>query len=862
MKQLSKFPNLLLLGAVFLLAFVITACSSGTDLPMPEAPPAEATQSSGSEEAADGAQEATPTDAASAAATAPADSGPAPTGTIDEIVVVEEPSQDAAITRLRVGEIDVFANSVSDPAVFQSIQAAGLNYAQSFGNYSELTFNPAGPVFDGTGKLNPFAVPAVREAMNWLIDRNYIAQELYGGLAVPRYLPITRAFPDYARLVDVARQLELNYAHNPERAREVITAEVAKLGAEQVDGQWQYNGEPVEIIVLIRTEDVRNQIGDYVANLLEDLGFQVTRNYKAAADASPIWIRGNPADGQFHIYTGGWVTTAVSRDQAGNFDYFYTPRGLSFPLWQAYTPLEEFDTISDRLGRRDFKTLDERKELMAQALELSMHDSVRIWLVDQLGASPYRTDVAVAADLAGGINGSALWAYTLRKGQEDGATATIASPSILPEPWNPVAGSNWVYDLMLQRGMTDNGTLPDPFTGLSWPERIERAEVTIQTGLPVAKTLDWVDLQFTDMIDVPADAWIDWDPAAQTFITVGEKYPEGLTALRKSVVYYPSALFNIKWHDGSNLTVADFILGTIMSFDRAYESSAIYDEAAVPSFEQFQQSFRGWRIVQTDPLVIEAYSDVYGLDAEANVTTFFPGGSAWHTLGMGILAESAGELAFSSDKAEAIDQEWMNYIAGPSLEVLKAKLDEAAAAGYIPYAPTMSDYITPEEAATRWANLDAWYAEKGHFWVDLGPFYLDQAYPVEGTVVLKRNPDFSDPADKWLRFQEPQIADAVVDGPGRVTIGDAATYDVLVTFKGNPYPTSEINTVTYLVFNAVGGLAFSGEAEAVADGQWQVVLSADQTSQLATGANRLEIAVVPVLVSVPTFGSLEFVTVP
>lgn len=861
MKQRLKFPNLLLLGAVFLLIFVVAACNAGVDTPEQAAPQAEATQSGGEEATAD-TQEAATAESAPAETTAPATSGPAPTGLVDEIVVVEEPSQDAAVTRLSVGEVDVFANSVSDPEVFQSIQAAGLNYAQAFGNYSELTFNPAGPVFEGSGKLNPFAVPAVREAMNWLIDRNYIVEELYGGLAVPRYLAITRAFPDYARLVDVARQLELKYAYNPDKAREVITAEMEKLGAEQVDGQWQYNGEPVEIIVLIRTEDVRNAIGDYVANLLEDLGFQVTRDYKAAADASPIWIRGNPGDGQFHIYTGGWVTTAVSRDQAGNFDYFYTPRGLSFPLWQAYTPTAEFDSIADRLGRRDFKTLDERAELMAQALDLSMQDSVRIWLVDQLGASPYRTDVAVAADLAGGINGSALWAYTLRKGQEDGATATIASPSILPEPWNPVAGSNWVYDLMLQRGMTDNGTLPDPFTGLTWPERIERAEVTVQTGLPVAKTLDWVDLQFADTIAVPADAWIDWDPTTQKFITVGEKFPEGLTALRKSVVYYPSDLFNIKWHDGSNLTVADFVLGTILGFDRAYESSAIYDEAAVPSFEQFQASFRGWRIVQTDPLVIEAYSDVYGLDAEANVTTFFPGGGAWHTVGLGILAESAGELAFSSDKAEAIEKEWMNYIAGPSLEILKAKLDEASNEGYIPYAPTMSAYITPEEAATRWANLEAWYGAKGHFWVDLGPYYLDQAYPVEGTVVLKRNPDFSDPADKWLRFQEPKIADAMVDGPGRVTIGDEASYDVLVTFKGEPYPASEINTVKYLVFNAVGALAFSGEAEAVADGQWQVVLSAEQTSQLETGANRLEIAVVPIPVSVPTFSSLEFVTVP
>ena len=259
------------------------------------------------------------------------------------------------------------------------MEDAGLNFVQSFGNYDELTFNPAGPVFEGTGKLNPFAMPAMREAMNWLIDRDFIVQELYGGLAQPRYTAITPAFPDYAKLVDVARQLELEYAYNPDKAKEVMGAEMEALGAEMVDGKWNYEGEPVEIIVLIRIEDVRRDIGDYVSNQLEDSGFTVVRDYKSAADASPIWIRGNPPDGEFHIYTGGWITTAVSRDQASNFDFFYTPRGLSFPLWQAYTPSEEFDAISDRLARRDFATLDERKELFAEVLPLSLKDSIRVW---------------------------------------------------------------------------------------------------------------------------------------------------------------------------------------------------------------------------------------------------------------------------------------------------------------------------------------------------------------------------------------------------------------------------------------------------------------------------------------------------
>ena len=325
MSQLFKIRSLLSMTLVLIVALVLAACNGGA---VP-APPQEAPQ--------DAAVEAEPTEApaeeeATTDAVAAAPSASSASGIVDEIVAVEEPDSNAAVTRLGVGEIDIYASGVSDPEVFSSIQEAGLNYAQSFGNYSELTFNPAGPVFDGTGKLNPFAIPRVREAMNWLIDRDYIAQELYGGLATPRYLPITAAFPDYARLVDVARQLELEYAYNPDKANEVITEEMINLGAEMVDDKWQYEGEPVELIVLIRTEDVRTAVGDYVSNQLEDIGFTVTRDYKAAADASPIWIRGNPGDGLFHIYTGGWVTTAISRDQASNFDFFYTPRGLSFPL--------------------------------------------------------------------------------------------------------------------------------------------------------------------------------------------------------------------------------------------------------------------------------------------------------------------------------------------------------------------------------------------------------------------------------------------------------------------------------------------------------------------------------------------------
>jgi hypothetical protein len=90
---------------------------------------------------------------------------------------------------------------------------------------------------------------------------------------------------------------------------------------------------------------------------------------------------------------------------------------------------------------------------MARGMELAMKESYRIWLVDQLSVIPRAANVSLAADLAGGIAGSQLWPYTLRYEEKVGGSMTFAAPSILTEPWNPVAGSNWLFDTMITRAL-------------------------------------------------------------------------------------------------------------------------------------------------------------------------------------------------------------------------------------------------------------------------------------------------------------------------------------------------------------------------------------------------------------------------
>jgi hypothetical protein len=139
---------------------------------------------------------------------------------------------------------------------------------------------------------------------------------------------------------------------------------------------------------------------------------------------------------------------------------------------------------------------------------------------------------------------------------------------------------------------------------------------------------------------------------------------------------------------------------------------------------------------------------------------------------------------------------------------------------------------------------------------------LDQVFTTEKSVVLKNNEEFVDTADRWSEFSEPKLATTVLDGPGQVKVGEEAVFDATVNLKDAAYPQADIARVKYILYDATGEVVSVGDATAVGDGQYQVTLSSDVTSQLPTGSARLEVAVVPIPVAIPSFTSFDFVAVP
>ncbi len=785
---------------------------------------------------------------------------------VDELIFTEQIEPSAAVSRILGGEIDIYANALSDPTILDSIKSnPNLAFVQSVGSSIMLTLNPTGPEFSN-GKLNPFNDPRIREAMNWLIDRDYIAKEIFNGQAVPRTVPISSFLPDYARYIDIIQEIEVKYPYDKEKANQVIADEMARLGANMgSDGKWQYRGIPVVITGLIRREDNRLQMGDYISNQLESIGFSVDRQYADRNTASAKLLETDPKEGQWSFYTYGWMNPGISRDESWVFGWWYTPLGSPALLWQSYSPSEQFMDVAQRLWNSDYKTLAERRDLFTQALPLAVQDSAEVMLIDCMGSTIMNSNIDVSYDLASGVSGSMIYPYTVRINGSTGGSVTIAQPGILVDPWNPVAGSGWLFDNMPQRATIELGTIADPYTGLSWPLRIEKASVLAKDGLPITKTLDWLTLRTSPVITVPSDAWVDWDAKSQTFITAGEKYTQTLESNTKVTITYPSDLFKTgTWHDGSPISPADFMMKLIMLFDQAKTDSQIFDESMVPQLDSFLSHLKGIKFLSLDPLVFEVYDDAYYLDAENLVSsdTFFPN-APWHTLAMGYLAASSDdinrELAYSNYQATSRDVEWMSFIDGPSLDILNGWVMEAASENYVPYAPTMAQYISGNEIAQRWSNLQQWYSQHQHFWIGTGPFFLDHVYSNERMLTLKRFENYPYPASRWARFGSPMMPSVKVDGPKRITAGEAPQFDIYVTFENLPYPTDQIDEVKFLVFDASKSMVTSGVGELYSEGHYLVILPKEVTSSLEKGTSILKVVVTSKAVSIPVILDVELI---
>jgi peptide/nickel transport system substrate-binding protein len=723
---------------------------------------------------------------------------------VDEIEFSKVGTESEALQLLEQNEAQAYLSRISPDLYQQFKDSPNLEYRVFHGVYFELTFNPVGPEFND-GRFNPFSNRRIREAMNYLVNRTHIAKDICLGMANPKFVPFISTFPEYERLIDAIKPLEVKYEYNFSKAREIMFDELVKMGAcyENSEGRWYYRGEPIVIKLIIRIEDERLEIGNYVADQLERLGFTVERMYKTLSEARPIWMYSDPAEGGWHIYTGGWITTMVTRDDSGNFQFFYSPKSSMAsisPLWAAYMPSPEFSEIADRLAEGDWQTWEERMELMRQALPLCLEDSVRIWLVDALSPVVFRKEIDVVLDLSGGFFGS-IWPRTIRYEQGAGGMVKVMDKEVLVDPWNPVVRSGWAYDLSIMGCADDAAAIYHPYNGLPMPNRFINATVILEESEEerVISSSDWLTLNFANSIPVPPDAWYDWDVQEKKVIYA----PEGTFSKAKIVINYSYPIGTVKYHDGSVMTLADWVAMWPLKFERANPASPLFDESYLGEFESFRRNFMGMRIVSESPLVIEYYTNYTQREAEFIVSYVAEWPTMpWHAVALGVKAEEEGRLAFSSSKASARGVPWMSYISGDSLPILEEELLDAMSSRYRPL--LAGEYVSEEGAEARYGNLANWYSVHNHFWVSSGPFYLESADYAADRAVLKAFRDYTYKADRWAWLSQPAENQ-------RLIITACSPVHLFVTDELGR--SVGFNPETGLIINEIPGATYSGPRE-------------------------------------------------
>ncbi|MGI0075319.1 MAG: ABC transporter substrate-binding protein, partial [Nitrosotalea sp.] len=584
-----------------------------------------------------------------------------------------------------------------------------LHVFQSSGTIYSILLNPA--VSDH--EFNPFSIQQVRFALNYLIDRDLIVDDILDGHGVTMVSAYKPYDPDYLLILGELQSFDLK--HNPALANTMITDALAKAGAKKTGGIWYYDSKPVTITIFIRSDDpVRKSIGEILASQLQDMGFTVKKDYGDLTKAFSTVYGSNPSDLKWNIYTEGWTIGGFVRYDSVLTAQMYSPWYSNMPgfnnpsYWNFQEP--KVDSLSKAIFFGNFTSSEQRASLINQAVDRGVHDSVRIFLAckdDQFIANK-KVD-GIINDFGAGITSR----FTPINARSDSDTLTIGVKNIYQGSWNPISGFSDSTSQQIWGAISDPGSFKNPYTGYTIPVR---SDWQVNAKGPL------------DKIDVPSDA-IRWDATKQKWVQVGP----GATATSE-------VTFHLKfgnWHDGIPMDMNDVLYGIYFMYQWGADKTngtMTFDSEYSPKANQAAKTLIGVRVI--DGNTIEVYQNYWHFDSgeiadSAQVWPAMP----WEMIYSMEKTVTDGKLAFSRSDAVNKNIDWMSLIIPNDAKMIKANLDEFANDGTVP--PALSFLNDSKYFKSRYIASSSWIAQHGHAVISNGPYYLDSYAPDARKITIK-----------------------------------------------------------------------------------------------------------------------------
>ena len=652
----------------------------------------------------------------------------------EEIKFIQYLDENTALEETRKGNLDIYYYKISPDRLEDNESRENLKTYESTGGSYSLLVNPA-----ESKEFNPFSNKDVRFALNYLVDRKLIVNELMGGFGNPIISYYGPSDPEFLNLIDTIEKFSFEY--DPVYANKIISKAMESMGAEKNGNNWTYQNLPINIKIFIRSDDpVRKSIGELLAKELTDSGFQVQKDYGDLNKAFVLVYGSNPAELKWNIYTEGWGRSAFVRYDSVGLSQMYSPwfsnmPGFNIPTNWNYQN-DSIDEITKRIYSGDFKNSDERTELIKNAINQGISESVRIFLASKTDLYVTNENISgVVNDFGAGIPTR----FTPINAKGDGEKLVIGVKQIYQGSWNPVAGFSDTYSRQIWDIISDPALISHPFNGKILPYRV-----------------DWVvEKSEFKGIQIPTDS-ILWDSNLKDWRQVGEQQ------FTKSKVTLDFKFSN--WHNQSMMDIYDILYSMYFASEwseKTDDSDRTFDSEFSPRVFQSIQTIKGIRIIDNDTM--EVYLDYSHFD-EGEIAQW---GMMWSSVPWEITAAMEETVlndksSFSRSSANSKNTSWLSLIVPKDAIEIKNALKEFQSSRHIPESLKKLN-LDESYFQDRYDKSIQWIEKYNHAVISNGPFYLQSYSPESRTIELQKFSDTTYQVSTQIlkEFENPAIPEII-----------------------------------------------------------------------------------------------------
>ncbi len=649
----------------------------------------------------------------------------------DSVKFIQYLDENTALEEVRNGNLDIYYYRISPDRLENNQAKEGLQVFDSTGGSYSILVNPA-----ESEEYNPFSSKEIRYALNYLVDRKLIVNELMGGYGSSIISYYSPSDPEYLTVIE---QLEtFNFKYNPTLAEKIISKVLKEKGAIKIDDKWQINEVPIEITVFIRSDDpVRKSIGEILVVELEKIGFTVKKDFGDLNKAFVVVYGSNPSDLKWSLYTEGWGRSAFVRYDSIGLGQMYSPwfsnmPGFNDPSYWNYKN-DKLDLLTQKIYTGEFETAEKRSELIQEAVVEGVNESVRVFLASKIDQYVVNEKVSgIVNDFGAGVPSR----FTPINAKSDSNEFVIGVKQIYQGAWNPIMGLTDSYSRHIWGIISDPGTFKHPFTGETFPVR---ANWQVETAGP------------DDKLSVPQEAKI-WKPSLQNWENIA---PDTFAT---SKVTFDFEFSN--WHNEQKIDMNDILHSLYFTIEwgtQTDENDRTFDTEFTPRAAQSIQTIIGVNPIDED--TIEVYVDYWHFD-EGEIADW---AVIWNTMPWEISAamEKAvtdGKVSFSRSGATSKNVNWLSLIIPNDANLIKDYLQEFKDTNYIPES-LKEDNQNIQYYQDRYDSSIKWIETNNHAVISNGPFYLESYSPESRTITVSAFDDDSYPFQigKWTEFEKTEF---------------------------------------------------------------------------------------------------------